>query len=154
MPWSGWLGYAWSRVEDRVDGQAVRRSWDQRHTLNGGIGWTGAHWQATLAAQYHTGWPVTPVSVDPTGTSVVIGGRNTERYADYAHRGFSRQPGVGRCDTVRSRCTRKPTNALDRRNPCCTDFEFDENPDGTLDIERDLRHWLPLVPSVGVLWKF
>ena len=30
--WSGWFSYAWSRVDDRVDGSEVRRSWDQTHT--------------------------------------------------------------------------------------------------------------------------
>jgi len=45
------------------------------------------------------------------------------------------------------------TNALNRRNPCCTDLEY-EVVDGTPTLDRELRHWLPLLPSVGVLWKF
>ena len=45
------------------------------------------------------------------------------------------------------------TNAFDRRNPCCTDLYY-VDVDGPPRLERDLRHWLPLVPSVGVLWKF
>jgi len=45
------------------------------------------------------------------------------------------------------------TNALDRRNPCCTDYSYDYV-DGLLTLERDERHWLPLVPSIGVLWKY
>ncbi len=45
------------------------------------------------------------------------------------------------------------TNLLDRRNPCCTEFQF-ERDDGAVAIEREYRHWLPLVPSVGALWKF
>ena len=152
-PWSGWFGYAWSRVTDDVDGGNVVRSWDQTHTLNGGIGWTDGGWQATLAAQYHTGWPVTPLQLDDTATDVALGARNSGRYAYFA--------------SVDARVSRKwllrrgsitvhaeVTNALDRRNPCCTDFEFPVGPDGTIEIDADLRHWLPLVPSVGVLWKF
>jgi hypothetical protein len=42
------------------------------------------------------------------------------------------------------------TNLYDRRNPCCTEYAL--NPDGSLASRE--RHWLPLVPSLGVIWKF
>src|SRR6185436_3810413 len=32
--WSGWLSYTWSRAEDRIDGDDVPRSWDQRQAVN------------------------------------------------------------------------------------------------------------------------
>ncbi|HXW10988.1 MAG TPA: TonB-dependent receptor [Steroidobacteraceae bacterium] len=146
--WSGWASYAWSRVVDRLDGADVRRSWDQTHTLNAGFGWMHGPWQATVAAQYHTGWPVTPIGLDATG-SVEVGARNDHRYAHF-----------GSLDARLSHdwtlahgtltAHAEVTNALDRRNPCCTDLAY--GADGTLT--RDLRHWLPLVPSIGVLWKF
>jgi hypothetical protein len=149
--WSGWFSYAWSRVDDRVDGSEVRRSWDQTHTFNFGTLWSAGPWQATLAGQYHTGWPVTPIGLDAQG-SVVQGPRNGSRYADY-----------GSVDARVSYEWTLPrgtltlhgelTNAFDRRNPCCTDFEYTVI-DGTPTLEHELRHWLPLVPSVGVLWKF
>lgn len=82
-PWNGWLGYAWSRVDDRIDGVDVRRGWDQTHTVNADV-----------------------------------------------------------------------TNALDRPNPCCTDLSVDEGTDGMPVLEHETRHWLPPVPSVGLLWKF
>jgi len=149
--WSGWFSYAWSRVDDRVDGSEVRRSWDQTHTLNLGTLWSSGPWQATLAAQYHTGWPVTPIGLDATGL-VVQGPRNVSRYADFGSVDarvsyeWALQHGTL---TVHG----EVTNALDRRNPCCTDIEYSVV-DGTPTLERELRHWLPLVPSVGVLWKF
>ena len=149
--WSGWLGYAWSRVTDAVDGGDVRRSWDQTHTVNLGVLWASGPWQATLAAQYHTGWPVTPIGLDAQG-NVQLGDRNAARYADY-----------GSLDARLSYEWTLPrgtltlhgelTNALDRRNPCCTDLEYSII-DGTPTLDRELRHWLPLVPSVGVLWKY
>ena len=46
------------------------------------------------------------------------------------------------------------TNAFDRRNPCCIDFSFGTSGDGSLELEREYRHWLPLVPSIGVLWRY
>jgi hypothetical protein len=146
--WSGWASYAWSRVVDRLDGADVRRAWDQTHTLNAGLGWTHGPWQATVAGQYHTGWPVTSIGVDADG-DVVIGPRNDSRYAHFGSLDarLSREWPLPR-GTLAAHV--EVTNALDRRNPCCTDLAYGE--DGTLD--RDLRHWLPLVPSIGVLWKF
>ncbi len=149
--WSGWFGYAWSRVNDAVDGGDVRRSWDQTHTVNLGVLWSSGPWQATLAAQYHTGWPVTPIGLDAQG-NVVLGERNAARYANYG----SLDARVSYEWTLpRGTLTLhgELTNALDRRNPCCTDIEY-ELDDGTPTLERELRHWLPLVPSVGVLWKY
>jgi hypothetical protein len=149
--WSGWLGYAWSRVEDRIDGEDVRRGWDQTHTVNAGVLWSSGPWQATLAAQYHTGWPVTPVALEDSG-DVVLGPRNAARYRDYA----SVDARVSHEWTLRRGTLTlhgEVTNLLDRRNPCCTDFDY-QVVDGNATLERDLRHWLPLVPSVGVLWRF
>ncbi len=161
-PWSGWFSYAWSRAQDHVGNRDVLRSWDQTHTVQGGLSWTDDRWSLTLAGSYHTGWPLTPVEVvqGTTGETVVLGPRNTIRYADFA--------------TVDLRASREfrfrrstlevyagVTNALDRRNPCCVDYEFeeedddDDDPDGTgVEVERHFRRWLPLVPSFGVLWKF
>jgi len=150
--WNGWLSYAWSQVTDRVDDDDVRRGWDQSHTVNLGLGWTEGPWRATLAAQYHTGWPVTPITLDGDG-AVQLGPRNDTRYADYASLDarVSHEWSLPRGTlTVHA----EATNLLDRRNPCCTDLEYVTDADGTASLERDLRHWLPLVPSIGVLWKF
>ena len=149
--WSGWFGYAWARVTDEVDGGDVRRSWDQTQTLNAGVLWSSGPWQATLAAQFHTGWPVTPIALDTEG-NVVLGKRNGTRYSDFGSvdARVSYQWTLPRGTlTVHG----EVTNGFDRRNPCCTDIEY-EVVDGTPTLERELRHWLPLVPSVGVLWKF
>lgn len=149
--WSGWLGYAWSRVNDQVDGSEVRRSWDQTHTINGGVLWASGPWEATLALQYHTGWPVTSIALDAQG-DVVQGARNDTRYSDFA----SVDARVSYEWTLpRGTLTLhgEVTNALDRRNPCCTDISY-EVEGGIPELELERRHWLPLVPSVGVLWKF
>ncbi|HEX9208598.1 MAG TPA: TonB-dependent receptor [Steroidobacteraceae bacterium] len=151
-PWNAWFSYAWSRVTDREDGHDVRRSWDQTHTLNGGLGWAEGPWQATLVAQYHTGWPVTPIALD-AGGNVVVGTRNADRYADYASvdARLSYEWALPR-GTLTAHA--ELTNAFDRRNPCCTDLSYEVDPSGVPRLESELRHWLPLVPNVGVLWKF
>ncbi len=154
-PWHGWLNYTWSRVNDREDGVDTRRSWDQTHSVGSGVAWASGPWQATLAAAWHTGWPTTPVEVvDPTSpdATLALGRRNSIRYDDYA----SLDARVSRDFTLsRGELTAfvEVTNLTNRRNPCCVDYTY-EYQDAGLVLERDYRHWLPLVPSLGVLWKF
>jgi len=156
-PWSGWFSYAWSRAQDHVGDRDVLRSWDQTNTLQGGVTWADAGWTVTLAGSYHTGWPLTPVSVvqGTTGPTVVLGPRNTIRYDDFASLDVraSREFRFGRSTLD---VFLEVTNLLDRRNPCCVDYEFEEQDDGdsSVEVSRQFRRWLPLVPSFGVLWKF
>jgi hypothetical protein len=46
------------------------------------------------------------------------------------------------------------TNATNRDNPCCIDYDIDENPDGEIFLDTTVDHWLPLIPAVGLLWTF
>jgi hypothetical protein len=154
-PWNGWLSYTWSRAIDDENGVETRRSWDQTHSVGAGLTWTSGPWIATLATAYHTGWPTTPVSVADAGTpqaTIVVGRRNSIRYDDYSSVDLrvSRSFELRRGDLD---VFAEVTNALNQRNACCTDFSY-AYPDGQLVLEREYRHWLPLVPSVGVLWKF
>jgi hypothetical protein len=45
------------------------------------------------------------------------------------------------------------SNLYNRENPCCTKYSTTNTPSGTLLIE-DESYWLPLVPSLGVVWRF
>lgn len=154
-PWNGWVSYTWSRVTDDEDGVETRRSWDQAHSVGAGLTWTSGPWNATLAAAYHTGWPTTPVSVADAGTpqaAIAVGRRNSIRYDDYSSVDLrvSRSFELRRGDLD---VFAEVTNAFNQRNACCTDFSY-AYPGGQLTLEREYRHWLPLVPSVGVLWRF
>jgi hypothetical protein len=155
-PWNGWFNYAWSRVYDRRAGQDTLRSWDQTNNLGGGITWSQGDWQATLAGTYHTGWPTTPlrlVGTTPGQQTVTVGPRNASRLGAYASvdvrisRNFDLPRGT-------LNVFAEVTNVLDRQNPCCTDFSYDTEDDGTAVLEHEYRNWLPLIPNVGVLWKF
>jgi outer membrane receptor protein involved in Fe transport len=154
--WSGWLSYSWSRAEDHVDGMDVPRSWDQRHAVNLGIVWSKGPWSATLVDSFHTGWPTTVLEVTPVDAGnpqIVLSRRNRARLSDY--------------NTLDVRITRTfalPRGALDvfievnnatsRANACCVKYEVARNPDGSLSYSREEDSWLPLVPSVGVLWRY
>jgi hypothetical protein len=155
-PWNGWFNYAWSRVYDRRDGKDTRRSWDQTSNLGGGIAWSQGNWQATLAATYHTGWPTTPVTLVgsvPGSQTVSVGPRNASRLRSYS----SVDARISRdFDLPRGTLNvfAEVSNAFDRQNPSCTDFSYELEDDGAAILEHEYRNWLPLIPNVGVLWKF
>ena len=153
-PWSGWLGLAWSQDDGshRSRGRAPQLGPDtdfqwwhrlDRQRLAGDPRRAISHGLASHAAAVERRAPRASYSDRATAT----------RYADYATVDFR----VSREWTLRRGTLTvhaEATNALDRRNPCCTDFEFPADANGTISIDSELRHWLPLVPSLGVLWKF
>lgn len=155
--WSGWLSYSWSRAQDRIDGRNVYRSWDQRHAVSLGIAWTRGPWAVTLADVYHTGWPTTELSLaaapTPGAAPVVIGPRNVARYTDFNSLDFR----VTRTFTLprgQLDVFLEATNLLAESNPCCTEYSTVENAAGALALNRKIDNWLPLVPAIGVLWRY
>jgi len=153
--WSGWLSYTWSQATDRIDNADVPRSWDQRHAINLGATWASGPWTATLVNSFHSGWPTSTLGVDPqTGEPRIdLSQRNRSRFADY--------------NSLDLRLTRtfilsrgaldvfmELSNATSRENPCCIEYDVTRQPDGSLRYERDVDSWLPIVPSVGVLWRY
>jgi hypothetical protein len=45
------------------------------------------------------------------------------------------------------------TNLYDRKNICCTEYAVLSDEDGDSLLARE-GHWLPLIPSLGVIWRF
>jgi hypothetical protein len=153
--WSGWLSYTWSKAEDRVAGQDVPRSWDQRHAINLGIVWSKGPWTAAVANSYHTGWPTTALAFDASAPTPQVSSlaRNRNRFAAFnsldlrVTRVFALSHGV--LDVFV-----EATNATQRENPCCIQYEPHAGANGTTVYTRDVDSWLPLVPSAGVLWRY
>ena len=154
-PWSGWISYTWSAVEDRIDGEDVPRSWDERHAMNLGIVWSSGPWTASLANSYHTGWPTTLLAFEPSSPTPRVSstGRNHERFAAFNSLDLrvTRTLVLGRgvLDVFA-----EVTNATSRDNPCCVEYQAVTTPSGETTYEPDVDSWLPLVPSVGVLWRY
>jgi outer membrane receptor protein involved in Fe transport len=152
--WNGWLNYAWSKVEDREDGVDTRRGWDQRHAFGGGLSWTSDPWVATLAATYHTGWPTTSVRLAEPVTDppqVLVGTRYDSRLQDY----LSIDARISRRFQLRRGeldAYFEITNLTNRSNLCCVEYQVVDGPPAAL--VRDDDNWLPLLPSVGVLWRY
>jgi outer membrane receptor protein involved in Fe transport len=153
-PWGWWLGYTWSRAEETVDGADTARSWDQRHTFNGGVSWTQGRWDLALAGTWHTGWPTTPVSLtsgpEPTA---VVGARNSAQFGAFRsldlRAGYTVPLGGGELQTFL-----EVTNLLALENPCCVEYEVMDSGTDQVRLRQDFDYWPRFVPNLGVLWKF
>jgi outer membrane receptor protein involved in Fe transport len=159
--WHWWATYTWSKATDDIDGRDEYRSWDQRHAVQGGFVWSGGHWDVSLAAGRHTGWPTTDLAlsqdgVDPDGEPVYIvtpGPRNALRHSDFASIDFRASR---RFDVRRGTLSvfLEVSNITNRDNVCCIDWDITDDAQGNPALEYSLDYWLPLLPAIGVLWEF
>jgi hypothetical protein len=150
--WSWWLTLARSSVTDRLDGERVRRSWDEPWSVKAGTRWSGPQWSATVAATAHTGWPTTTLGV--ADDRLVAGPLNSGRLPTFATLDVkaSRRVALERGSLT---WDLELQNALDRNNRYSFDYALDADAAGRLvAVESEPRNWLPLVPSFGVLWEF
>jgi hypothetical protein len=160
-PLSWWIAYTSADAWDRIDGIETVRSWNQAHAIRAGLNWSTDRWDYSVATNVHEGWPTTSLDIveldGGSGTPVYVaepGPRNAEQFATFA--------------TLEARVNRKfrfgdskilnvfveVSNALDRQNPCCVDFDlvFDDN--GVPSVERQQDYWLPLIAAVGFILEF
>lgn len=160
-PWHWWASYTVSRSTDRIDGRDEYRSWDQRHSIQAGFGWSAESWDVSVAGNAHSGWPTGDLSLIPNGTDpdgepayiVVPGPRNALRLDGFASIDFRISR---RFDVKRGTLSVffEVSNLLDRKNPCCRDWDIADGPGGTPELELSLDYWLPRLPAVGILWEF
>jgi hypothetical protein len=152
-PLTWWFGYSYSWVEDKIAGAEVLRSWDQTHSLSSGLNWDTPKWNIAFAVTARSGWPTTPVSLQGSRSNVpLIGttGRNTARLDDYRSSDFR----VTRKLDVKGTSLDvffEVTNLFGRSNDCCTEYEIHEDT-GQLEIKK--LNYLPLIPSIGFVWRF
>lgn len=150
--WNWWASYTWSRVTDRIGGRDVARSWDQRHAAQGGFGWHDDKWSFSVAGSVHSGWPATSLELDASGMAVP-GRRNALQLPTYASLDFRLSR---KFDARQGSLTAfiEVSNALNRRNVCCIDWDIGEDATGDPVLENSLDYWMPLLPAIGILWEF
>jgi hypothetical protein len=149
-----------SEISDNLPGGDVKRSWDQSHTLKAGVNWDWQRWSFSAAGSVHTGWPRTDLSVEtinnPDGSTSLIAS-TTERNA-LRHSVFH---------SIDVRASRKfavaigeltgfieITNLYNRENPCCTKYRVETDVSGNQSLSKNQGNWLPISPSLGVIWQF
>lgn len=144
---SWWAGVSWSEVRDLVDGRHVPRSWDQTWAASAGVDWLRGPWRLGAVAGAHRGWPTTLVSGN------ALGERNAARFPSRFTldlRAEYRKPlAVGKLAWVI-----ELTNAVNIGNTCCSELIAIDDGTGGVSFTTRRSDWLPLVPSVGVLWEF
>jgi len=144
---SWWGAVAWSEARDGVDGGHVPRSWDQEWSVTAGLDWVHGDWRFGAVATSHQGWPTT--RVDENG----LGERNADRFSTRGAldlRAEWRRPlAVGSLSV-----TFEVTNAVNIGNTCCTELVAVDDGAGNTTFTTETSDWLPVVPSVGVLWEF
>lgn len=138
-----WLGYAWSEVDDSTENGKIKRSWDQTHTVKAGMSWRWGPWDISAAGEAHTGWPKTLLTSE----------RNSLRYSVFhtVDARVSRDFKLRRSELT---AFLEVTNLYNRNNPCCTEYSMQAQPGGATSLVAREARWLPIVPSLGVIWRF
>jgi outer membrane receptor protein involved in Fe transport len=138
-----WFSYAWSEVRDKTTDRKIVRSWDQTHTVKAGLSWRWRQWDLSVAGEVHTGWPK---------TELLDLQLNSARYSVFhtLDARVSRVFDVRRGDLT---VFLEVSNLYDRDNPCCTEYSVTTTATGPELVGRE-ANWLPLVPSLGVVWRF
>ena len=148
-----WINYALARTEEKIEGEEVPRSIDQRHTVNVDVNYRlGRGWDANLAWRFHTGWPTTPLSTEEAdGDSLpTVGPRNSARLPNY-HRLDAR---VSRRWPIRFGTLTvfvDVQNLYGRRNVAGFDLELD---DATGEVFLKTERWPGFFASVGFSLEF
>jgi hypothetical protein len=151
----GWLSYSWSTVTDFLQGDHVRRNWDQAHYLSAGISRRGKAWEWSLAGAWHSGWPTTDIELATTEPIplVAAGPRNARKLGSYARLDarVARRYVFG--DTSELTVYLEISNLTNRHNDCCVEYQI-EPQDGVTLLDVSTRATLPLIPSLGFSWQF
>ncbi len=163
-----WVSYTLSRVTDSIDGRDEKRNWDQHHALQAGIAWHRGPWEVGLAASVHSGWPTTTLSLiqgpeavlpgseddeDEDSYSLKYGPRNAENFDYFASIDF-RVSHEWELRNSRLSAFFELSNALNRKNQCCIDYDIEDEDADVLTLEESVDLWLPILPAIGVLWEF
>jgi TonB dependent receptor-like, beta-barrel/TonB-dependent Receptor Plug Domain len=151
---SAWGTYSLSHVTDDSNGREWVRSWDQPHSVNLGIAWTGARTSVSALLGWHSGWPKTPVTVVPASGAapayLLVGLRNSSRWRSYFSTDLRLSTSVPLSFGELSLWL-DGTNLSGRTNPCCVEL-YSMSSVGTVPAVDD-QVWLPRVVNVGFTVK-
>jgi len=159
-------GYQWATESDyqfRVEaylknyGQVATRFENLFDPLQLGLAWQMDSWKLGIAGRIHTGWPETPLALafdnETSRYYAQPGPRNSEQYGIFAtldlrlSKSFNMKKGhlTGFGEVI---------NLTNRNNPCCVEYGSDVSWSGNHSLKQKTEYWLPILPSVGVLWEF
>jgi hypothetical protein len=128
--------------------------------LKAGLSWNWKEWNFSVAGSIHTGWPRTDLVVEtitnPDGTTNLQASttpRNSRRFTTF-HTVDARASRSFKVSKGELSAIIEVTNIYDRRNNCCTEYGLLTDSNGNQTLTTDTDNWLPLIPSLGVIWRF
>ncbi len=148
-----WVSYTRASADDQIDGRKTPRSWDQRQSLAGGAVWNHDPWSLSAALRWHSGWQTTRLPDSLDSLEPIDFARNRDRLSSFMS-----------LDLRVSRTWQWPgqslvyyielTNALNHDNVGGMDNAVEEDDSGAYQVVVEEELLLPLVPSMGILWRF
>lgn len=154
-----YASYVYTRARERIDGRWSARSWEQPHALQLGLDHAlSKHWRVGLSLLARSGWAYTPPRIEGMQANGLprlgFGPRNSARYPNY----LNLSARLARSYWLEHSSLElyfEVLNLLNRDNPCCIDrITLQGNADGSFELREESLQGLPLLPSLGVAWRF
>ena len=155
-----WLSYTWSMIEDSLADSNVKRSWDQTDSIKAGVNWDWKKWSFSAAGSIHSGWPRTDLMVEtvtnPDGSANLLASTTPRNSLSHSTFHTVDARASRRIDVAKGELTAflEITNIYDQQNTCCTKYRLQTDSGGNQVLISNEDHWLPLIPSLGVIWRF
>ncbi|BCD96360.1 hypothetical protein MARGE09_P0560 [Marinagarivorans cellulosilyticus] len=148
-----WAAYSFSEVEDVINGEVVRRSWNQVSSLHFGALVNRHHWSLSTQVHWHSGRPTTtlPSTVSDLTTPIEYQ-RNSASLPDY----ITLDIRLSRQWTLNSSQLElylDITNASNRKNIGFYEVEIAAQ-NNSYSLERNPERLFPILPTLGLYWYF
>ncbi len=147
-----WLTLSFGEAEDRIDSRWEPRTWDQGASVSAGVIYDGPKWTLAAALQWHEGWRTTDLPTRVAEDVQPLLQRNDARLKDYLTLDLE----VSRTWRWKNQSLTaflEVTNALARRNVGGIEYDIEEDGDDFILLPQE-ETLLPLVPSLGLRWRF
>jgi hypothetical protein len=176
----GWVSYTWGRAEREAYGRTYPFEYDRRHAVSAVLSYRATpKWEFASTIRWATGFPRTaPVGIRVAGQTIEVGSSEfivpkfinglpvyQVNYGGVANLNASRLPDFARADV---RATWKPRgangrwefyaeviNVLNRKNAgaLTAELAYDPTSDRPKIVEKADQS-IPLLPTIGLRWKF
>ncbi|MFK7732554.1 MAG: TonB-dependent receptor plug domain-containing protein [Pseudomonadales bacterium] len=139
------LSYSYSRAEDKVANQWVDRPWHQEHSLKLGMRWETGLWNIGGFVNYHDGWPTTGRIRAPAELANAL---YQEAFSSF----LSVDLHISRRIPSKHGEILLYADILNSTNEKNTGgYRYRQNNGG---IAQTARHLFPVVPVIGVRWRW
>lgn len=139
------FNYSYSNAEDKVYSQWVDRPWHQEHSAKLGLRWETGLWNIGGFIYYHDGWPSTDRVLSP---NQLITALYREQFSSF----LSIDLHIGRKIPTRYGELLFYADILNSSNEKNTGGDRYREVNG--DIQQSARHLFPVVPIIGIRWRW